>query len=693
MYFDIKDLPSIEILDEAINISSNIYEKLGSSIYGRVLLYKNEKRFIIKGLNFNKFIIRLKQMYDYQGIGSLFEKRYSMWSQMLFNKDRIRRSQMKIVELSVPLFFALEIYQIFRDLADYYDLPFYNKVSNEVWKKTWISNSNKREIQDIETDTTNIKLFNYTLKDYQLEFIKSYKKLLFMYDLEGYILSFEQGLGKTFTAVALAECLNKDKIFIVCPNSLKENWAYEIKSYYKIYSNAKLWLNDVYAHNIPKFKNSKDPKFIIVNQESIDKIFDIAKKFSSYDNMIIVDESHNFRNENSQRSKNLFKLKEILNCKDTLLMSGTPIKATPDEIIPSLTMIDPYFTEDIAQLYRKAFSNCSQEVLRVVKERFGRIIYRKTKKDVLKLPKKYTEELRWKCKDPERYYISTIREQVLQEFDKEYKKKLENLESYRDIFVEYVWKYSSANKQDTKDYIRFTTRITEGKDVNMNQFSDRQLEMFDTFSKDYIYPNMDPKTLKNFKYVEAQYNNAIRSAMGIALGRIMPNARSECFIDIIDYNIDTLIDMVNKSQKKVIIFSQFLRVINHTYDVLTKNNIGCVKIIGETTDRMEVISEFKNSDSIDVLIASTQTLSTGVTLTEANTMFFFGTPYRAADYEQACDRIHRIGQTMDVYIYNVLLDSIEPNISDRINNIMNWSSEMTGEIVNNFINNLTSKGL
>ena len=693
MYFDVNDLPSVEILDEAINISSNIYEKLGSSIYGRILLYKNEKRFVIKGLNFDKFIIRLKQMYDYRGIGSLFEKRYSMWSQMLFNKDRIRRSQMKIVELSVPLFFALEIYQIFRDLADYYDLPFYDKVSNEVWKKTWISNSSKREIQDIETDTTNIKLFNYTLKDYQLEFIKSYKKLLFMYDLEGYILSFEQGLGKTFTAVALAECLNKDKIFIVCPNSLKENWAYEIKSYYKIYSNAKLWLNDVYAHNIPKFKNSKDPKFVIVNQESIDKIFDIAKKFSSYDNMIIVDESHNFRNENSQRSKNLFKLKEILNCKDTLLMSGTPIKATPDEIIPSLTMIDPYFTDDIAQLYRKAFANCSQEVLRVVKERFGRIIYRKTKKDVLKLPEKHTEELRWKCKDPERYYISVIRKQVLQEFDKEYKKKLENLESYRDIFVEYVWKYSSANKQDTKDYIRFTTRITEGKYINMNQFSDRQLEMFETFSKDYIYPNMDPKTLKNFKYVEAQYNKAIRSAMGIALGRIMPNARAECFIDIIDYNTDLLIDMINKSQKKVIIFSQFLRVINHAYDVLTKNNIGCVKIIGETTDRMEVISEFKNSDSIDVLIASTQTLSTGVTLTEANTMFFFGTPYRAADYEQACDRIHRIGQTVDVYIYNVLLDSIKPNISDRINNIMNWSSEMTGEIINNFINNLTSKGL
>ena len=49
----------------------------------------------------------------------------------------------------------------------------------------------------------------------------------------GYILAFEQGLGKTLTSIGLAECLKVDHVYIVCPNSLKENWALEIRKYYK----------------------------------------------------------------------------------------------------------------------------------------------------------------------------------------------------------------------------------------------------------------------------------------------------------------------------------------------------------------------------------------------------------------------------------------------------------------------------
>ena len=97
---------------------------------------------------------------------------------------------------------------------------------------------------------------------------------------------------------------------------------------------------------------------------------------------------------------------------------------------------------------------------------------------------------------------------------------------------------------------------------------------------------------------------------------------------------------------------------------------------------MKLIQEFKNNDDIDVLIATSQTLSTGVTLTEANQMFFFGTPWRSADYNQCCDRIYRIGQTTDVDIYNVLLDTgSEPNLSTRMNDILNWSDNMFNNMI------------
>ena len=42
--------------------------------------------------------------------------------------------------------------------------------------------------------------------------------------------------------------------------------------------------------------------------------------------MIIVDESHNFRGLETKRVESMLKLKELTKCKDTLLMSGTPLK-------------------------------------------------------------------------------------------------------------------------------------------------------------------------------------------------------------------------------------------------------------------------------------------------------------------------------------------------------------------------------
>ena len=62
-------------------------------------------------------------------------------------------------------------------------------------------------------------------------------------------------------------------------------------------------------------------------------------------------------------------------------------------------------------------------------------------------------------------------------------------------------------------------------------------------------------------------------------------------------------------------------------------------------------------------------------------MIFLGVPYRDADFEQACDRIHRIGQTTDVDIYIVLLKSNQENISTRIEKIMTWS----GDAFNDFM--------
>jgi hypothetical protein len=79
---------------------------------------------------------------------------------------------------------------------------------------------------------------------------------------------------------------------------------------------------------------------------------------------------------------------------------------------------------------------------------------------------------------------------------------------------------------------------------------------------------------------------------------------------------------------------------------------------------------------------SIQTLSTGVTLVEANTVIFLNQPWRYVDRVQAEDRVHRIGQDTPVNIYLYVLDTGgEPNLSTRMEDIISWSREMFEGIV------------
>ena len=145
-----------------------------------------------------------------------------------------------------------------------------------------------------------------------------------------------------------------------------------------------------------------------------------------------------------------------------------------------------------------------------------------------------------------------------------------------------------------------------------------------------------------------------------------------------DEHENEFLNMIENNIKKTIIFSQFYGVISHIQDRLTSNGIKCVSVTGKvnTTQRAENLKNFKHDDEVRVILATSQSMGTGVTLTEASQMFFFGPPWRSADYDQCCDRLYRIGQDVDVYIYNVILDTNALNLSSKMDKILKWSSEM-----------------
>ena len=633
----------------------------------------DEKYIVIKGMDFRKFMLRIQEYYSENNFSKIFMSEYTRQSQKLYEKGKIKKKEMEVKYITFPVFFALEIAMIFEDLGKYYGVPYYKKIANQIRTKTWVSELDK-PVQEVPLNTSALKNIRYTLKPYQEEFIKMFPTLKNRFHLDGYILSFDQGLGKTLTAIALAECLNKEQVVIVCPNSLKENWSYEIKEYFYKYEDEKLWKDEVFVHGSNKYKLTNKTKYIIVNLEAIPAVFDIIGKDKN--SILIVDEMHNVRNMTGKRTLELIDLKKRLGKTDVLLMSGTPIKALPNEIVPSLMLIDPLFTDEVAKLYNRCFNVDGIGTKDIVNARFGIVMHRKTKKEVLTLPEKNLHTLNFKLKDSDKYLSANVTIDVNYAFQKLYKVEMDRSVELKRNYIDMIMKYSKAPRKDLDEYMKYLEHPFE-------QYHEAYLEKMKNFVLQYVTPNIVyPVDAKNFKEAETAYLRMKERAMGKALGEVMHPRRKEMFIQLYEQNKKEIIKMIRNATKKTVIFSTLLEVVHYIGNDLEKQGIKNVKIVGGSGDRMKLIQQFKNDEETEVLIATSQTLSTGVTLTEANQMFFFGTPWRSADYNQCCDRIYRIGQTTDVNIYNVLLDTgAELNLSTRMNDILNWSDNMFNNMI------------
>ena len=397
--------------------------------------------------------------------------------------------------------------------------------------------------------------------------------------------------------------------------------------------------------------------------------------------MLIIDEGHNFRNLNSSRVQDLLDLREKLKPIDVLPMSGTPLKATPNELVPALLLIDPMFTMDAAIMYNKCFNFDNYQAMEIVTSRLGKIIYRKMKPDVLKLPNKYIDELPLTIKDPTPYLLENIKSEVMDYYSLIFPTVIKDNKEILQNFVNMVKQYSTAGKLNTDWYInRICNAANPNKDFSVEQMHELDTDKVTEFLDNYViknpsFPKNKEKTIKEW---EAKLIHFDQVAKGKAIGKVYPPRRTELYNHLWDENEEFFLNKIRTNIKKTIIFSQFKGVITHIQSRLIQNGIQCVVVYGgvNTTVRAENIRKFKHNDDVRVILATSQSMGTGVTLTEASQMFFFGPPWRSADYDQCCDRLYRIGQDCDVYIWNVVLLTSKLNLSSKMEKILKWSSDM-----------------
>jgi SNF2 family DNA or RNA helicase len=119
----------------------------------------------------------------------------------------------------------------------------------------------------------------------------------------------------------------------------------------------------------------------------------------------------------------------------------------------------------------------------------------------------------------------------------------------------------------------------------------------------------------------------------------------------------------NSPNHKMLIFSQFLGMLDLIRQHLDKVGIPYEYLDGQTTDRAGRVNRFQNDQECRVFLMSLKAGGVGLNLTEADYVYLMDPWWNPAVEKQAIDRTHRIGQTRKVFAYKMICkDTIEEKI-------------------------------
>ncbi len=165
----------------------------------------------------------------------------------------------------------------------------------------------------------------------------------------------------------------------------------------------------------------------------------------------------------------------------------------------------------------------------------------------------------------------------------------------------------------------------------------------------------------------------INKLLQISGGAVYTDNREVIEFDVSN-RLQVILEVIEESSHKVLVFVPFTHTIELLRDVLEKNNISCGVINGQVSvnKRSELVTQFQNKPDPHVLIIQPQAASHGLTLTAANTIIWYAPVTSVETYLQANARINRPGQKNAMTIVHVRGSEVESRLYHMLqNNITN----------------------
>lgn len=508
------------------------------------------------------------------------------------------------------------------------------------------------------------------LKPYQLEGL-NWLITLYENGLNG-ILADDMGLGKTIQSIALLafiyEMDTQGPFLIAAPLSTIDNWVNEFARFAPDIPTLKYYHQGGVRERTKLmnkfFKQTKGTGVVITSYEMI--IRDSNEIMSKSWKFLIVDEGHRLKNVNC---KLIQELKRI-NTRNKLLLTGTPLQNNLAELWSLLNFIMPDIFADF-EIFNKWFDftdldlqNNSNKLNKMINDELEKnlisnlhtilkpFLLRRLKKTVLSdiLPPK--REYIVNCPmthQQQKFYNMGLTGGLKKTIFKETVKAFFTLNS------DYIGKVSNKSIREFIDY-----KLRESNETPTSIESNRTLIKMEKLYREHLHKELCNIKLQNMMMQLRQIVDSVYLFYFPFLKpedlTLDPLLKSSGKLQILQKLVIPLV----KKGHKVLIFSQFVRMLDLIEDWCELNSLDSLRIDGsiDNDTRKENIEDFNSPRSkCNVFLLSTRAAGLGINLVAADSVVLFDSDWNPQVDLQAMDRCHRIGQEKPVIVYRLCCDN------------------------------------
>lgn len=432
------------------------------------------------------------------------------------------------------------------------------------------------------------------------------------------------GTGKTtivYSAYSFLKSKNKvERLLIIGPLSSYYPWLYEYYECFKvnpaITNLSELDLNDKKKYLLKHSNGLSEINFI--NYEGLSNVVSELEYFlNNGKTMVVLDEAHKIKNPSSQRSINTLKFANKASSR--IILTGTPIPNGYQDLYSLFEFIWPKreITGFRLSELKKMTQNPDQQDVNFLMDNIDPF-YIRIRKEHLRLPTPIHNE-------PIKVEMGQLQKEI-----------------YKSLISDFVKSdYSAGDEQlifelKKAKLIRLMQASTNPSTIDLKGklgYFDSNSLLFEKITnyKDTEVPEKFKTTLDLVKYIQGNHDN-----------------------------------------KKIIIWSVFVKNIYSLRTYLQKNGMQCEILMGEVDNnsRAEIIRRFHEDEKLQIIIANPAAVSESISLHKAcHNAIYFDKNFNAAQFIQSKDRIHRVGLKKDDkinYYYLLSENSIDELVHRRL---------------------------